>query len=97
MKKSVLSNTSFSDHSEIKTRLLNSHQIDFRQEVIYFLIVDRFHDGIAGEEERRGIWDRGEKSRLLDKTWDDWGMYWGGNHPGVIEEVVSTLILYGSK
>ena len=46
---------------------------EFRQEVIYFIIVDRFCDGTSDSEERAGIWDRGDKEGLLDKTWMEWG------------------------
>ena len=66
---------------------LKNNQIDFRQEIIYFLIVDRFYDGSADDEEHRGIWDRGQKPGLLDKTWRDWGKYWGGNIEGLIEKI----------
>lgn len=77
----------FRNNPQQSVKWINSNQIDFRQEVVYFLIVDRFHDGSADEEERKGIWDRGEKSGLLDKTWLDWGKYWGGNLAGVIEKI----------
>ena len=65
---------------------LNS-EAEFRQEFIYFIIVDRFHDGTADEEERAGTWDRGAKAGLLDKTWTQWGKYWGGNLQGVIDRI----------
>ena len=62
-------------------------EAEFRQEFIYFIIVDRFHDGTADEEERAGTWDRGAKAGLLDKTWTQWGKYWGGNLQGVIDRI----------
>jgi cyclomaltodextrin glucanotransferase len=65
---------------------LNS-EAEFRQEFIYFIIVDRFHDGTADEEERSGTWDRGARAGLLDKTWTQWGKYWGGNLQGVIDRI----------
>ena len=60
---------------------------EFREEVIYFIIVDRFFDATSDEEERRGLWDRGETSGLYDKTWTQWGKYWGGNLLGIIEKI----------
>ena len=60
---------------------------EFREEVIYFLIVDRFYDASSEEEERSGLWDRGSTVGLYDKTWTHWGKYWGGNLLGVIEKI----------
>lgn len=62
-------------------------EIEFREEVIYFVIVDRFNDASSDEEELQGIWDRGETRGLYDKTWTQWGKYWGGNLRGVIEKI----------
>ena len=55
------------------------NEIEFREELIYFIIVDRFNDGTSDDEERRGLWDRGDGEGLYDKTWKEWGKYWGGN------------------
>ena len=63
------------------------NEVEFRKEFIYFIIVDRFCDGTSEQEERQGIWDRGEQSGLLDKTWLEWGKYWGGNLQGIIDKV----------
>ncbi|MFQ6537748.1 MULTISPECIES: alpha-amylase family glycosyl hydrolase [Aphanothece] len=63
------------------------NELDFREEVIYFIIVDRFCDGSSDEEERAGLWDRGERQGLYDKTWLQWGKYWGGNLDGIIQNV----------
>lgn len=60
---------------------------EFREEIIYFLIVDRFFDASSDDEERLGIWERGSNSGLYDKTWTQWGKYWGGNLLGVIEKI----------
>ena len=87
MSRNVASDTNVISKNQSSATWLNNNQIDFRHEVVYFLIVDRFHDGSADEEERKGIWDRGEKTGLLDKTWLDWGKYWGGNITGVIEKI----------
>lgn len=64
-----------------------SYEAEFRQEFINFTIVDRFHDGTADEEERSGTWDCGARAGLLDKTWTQWGKYWGGNLQGVIDRI----------
>ena len=64
---------------EQTTRGLFITEREFREEVIYFLIVDRFYDATSDEEERQGVWDRGSKQGLYDKTWTQWGKYWGGN------------------
>ena len=63
------------------------NETEFREELIYFIIVDRFHDGTSDEEERRGLWDRGDRQGLYDKKWMEWGKYWGGNLQGIIEKV----------
>ena len=73
-------------HSDLTKGLFDS-PVDFRSEVIYFLIVDRFHDATSDEEERQGVWDRGSKEGLYDKTWTQWGKYWGGNLLGVVEKI----------
>lgn len=67
--------------------VLARNELEFREEIIYFLIVDRFNDATSDEEERRGIWDRGDMPGLYDKTWMKWGKYWGGNLRGIIEKV----------
>lgn len=75
---------------ERDSRLLDrlaSSETEFREEVIYFIIVDRFHDATSEEEEQQGIWDRGERVGLYDKTWTQWGKYWGGNLKGIIEKI----------
>ena len=72
---------------DFKPSSLFISEAEFRQEFIYFIIVDRFYDGTADQEERAGVWDRGERAGLLDKTWMDWGKYWGGNLQGIIDKV----------
>ena len=69
------------------TKGLFDSPVDFRSEVIYFLIVDRFHDATSDEEERQGVWDRGSKEGLYDKTRTQWGKNWGGNLLGVVEKI----------
>ncbi len=72
---------------DTEARRLFITEREFREEVIYFLIVDRFHDATSDEEERRGIWDRGSMAGLYDKTWTQWGKYWGGNLLGIIDKI----------
>lgn len=79
--------TNPANSADFKPDSLFISEAEFRQEFIYFIIVDRFHDGTADEEEREGVWDRGERAGLLDKTWLEWGKYWGGNLQGVIDQV----------
>lgn len=60
---------------------------EFREEIIYFIIVDRFYDATSDDEERSGLWDRGTTPGLYDKTWTQWGKYWGGNLLGIIDKI----------
>lgn len=73
--------------SNTEVRRLLVTEREFREEVIYFIIVDRFHDSTSDEEERRGLWDRGSTPGLYDKTWTQWGKYWGGNLLGIIDKI----------
>ncbi len=54
--------------------------IEFRAEVIYFIVVDRFADGDASNNE-------GQDASLFDSTRTDWGKYWGGDLQGVIDKL----------
>ncbi|MHC5720039.1 MAG: alpha-amylase family glycosyl hydrolase, partial [Nostoc sp.] len=54
--------------------------IEFRQETIYFLVVDRFYDGDPDNSE-------GANSELYDPTRQEWGKYWGGDLQGVIDKL----------
>ena len=69
------------------SKALYTSETEFREEVIYFIIVDRFFDASSDEEERSGLWDRGETAGLYDKTWTQWGKYWGGNLQGIIAKI----------
>ena len=62
--------------ADLKRHLFDA-PVDFRSEVIYFLIVDRFNDGhdVAGDQEGS---EKEEAKGLFDKTRQDWGKYWGG-------------------
>jgi cyclomaltodextrin glucanotransferase len=54
--------------------------IEFRGEVIYFLVVDRFFDGDANN-------NSGQDPKLYDPERKDWGKYWGGDLEGVIQKL----------
>ena len=54
-------------------------ELDFRKEVIYFIIVDRFLDGCPDH-------DKGSKDELFDPSRTHWGKYWGGDLKGIIEK-----------
>ena len=56
---------------------LFTRAIEFRQETIYFIIVDRFNDGDTSN-------NKGPNSELYDPTRQQWGKYWGGDIPGII-------------
>jgi cyclomaltodextrin glucanotransferase len=58
---------------------LFTREIEFRQETIYFIIVDRFFQG--------GAPNPGPNPELFDPTRTAWGKYWGGDLQGVIEKL----------
>ena len=76
-----------SDSQMVDVDFLFVTEKEFREEVIYFIIVDRFCDATSDAEERLGIWDRGEMGGLYDKTWTQWGKYWGGNLLGIVSQI----------
>ena len=47
-----------------------TRSIEFRQETIYFIVVDRFFDGDSRN-------DQGQNPKLFDPTRQHWGKYWG--------------------
>ncbi|MFQ3614158.1 MAG: cyclomaltodextrin glucanotransferase, partial [Cyanobacteriota bacterium] len=55
---------------------LYTRDIEFRQETLYFLVVDRFFDGDPDNNE-------GPNPELYDPEGQDWGKYWGGDLQGV--------------
>jgi cyclomaltodextrin glucanotransferase len=77
---------SLSSAKAAKTDILITER-EFREEVIYFIIVDRFFDATSDLEEQQGIWDRGKQAGLYDKTWTRWGKYWGGNLLGIVDKI----------
>ncbi|MCF4969188.1 alpha-amylase family glycosyl hydrolase [Nostoc sp. CMAA1605] len=66
--------------SEINLEFLYTRDIEFRQETIYFVVVDRFYDGDRDNSE-------GHNPELYDPQGEDWGKYWGGDLQGVIDKL----------
>ena len=66
--------------TDIDLEFLYTRDIEFRQETIYFLVVDRFYDGDPSNNE-------GPNPELYDPTKQDWGKYWGGDLQGVIDKL----------
>ncbi len=65
---------------ETEVEFLFTRAIEFRQETIYFLIIDRFKDGDPSNNE-------GPNPELFDPTRQQWGKYWGGDLQGVIDQL----------
>ncbi|MBD1813457.1 alpha-amylase family glycosyl hydrolase [Microcoleus vaginatus DQ-U2] len=66
--------------SELDLEFLYTRDIEFRQETIYFIVVDRFYDGDPANNE-------GPNPELYDPEGKDWGKYWGGDLHGVIDKL----------
>ncbi len=61
-------------------RPLGVTDIEFRGDVIYFIVVDRFFDGDPDN-------NAGQNPQFFDAERKDWGKYWGGDLQGVIEKI----------
>ncbi len=59
---------------------LFTRAIEFRQETIYFIIVDRFHDGDPNN-------NLIHNTELFDPSRQKWGKYWGGDLQGIIDKL----------
>lgn len=66
--------------TEIDLEFLYTRDVEFRQETIYFIVVDRFHDGDPDNSE-------GPNPELYDLEQQDWGKYWGGDLQGIIDKL----------
>lgn len=66
--------------ADIDLEFLYTRDIEFRQETIYFIVVDRFHDGNPGN-------NKGFNSELYDADRKEWGKYWGGDLKGIIDKL----------
>ncbi|HHP7244389.1 MAG TPA: alpha-amylase family glycosyl hydrolase, partial [Elainellaceae cyanobacterium] len=65
---------------DIDLEFLYTRDIEFRQETVYFIVVDRFFDGDPSNNE-------GPNPELYDPTRTEWGKYWGGDLQGVISKL----------
>jgi cyclomaltodextrin glucanotransferase len=72
--------TEVKPESDIDLEFLYTRDIEFRQETIYFIVVDRFYDGDPDNNE-------GPNSELYDPQGQDWGKYWGGDLQGIIDKL----------
>lgn len=72
--------TEVKPESDIDLEFLYTRDIEFRQETIYFIVVDRFYDGDPDNNE-------GPNSELYDPEGQDWGKYWGGDIQGIIDQL----------
>jgi cyclomaltodextrin glucanotransferase len=59
---------------------LFTRAIEFRQETVYFIIVDRFFDGDPSN-------NVGPNKELYDPHRQKWGKYWGGDLQGIIDKL----------
>lgn len=66
--------------SDIDLEFLYTRDIEFRQETIYFIVVDRFYDGDPENNE-------GPNPDLYDPEQKNWGLYWGGDLQGIIDRL----------
>ncbi|MGF1479913.1 MAG: alpha-amylase family glycosyl hydrolase [Cyanophyceae cyanobacterium] len=66
--------------SDVDLDFLYTRDIEFRQETIYFVVVDRFYDGDPNNSE-------GPNPELYDPEQQDWGKYWGGDLQGIIDKL----------
>lgn len=82
----TIQSTSGCQASRLETTYFEN-PVDFRHEVIYFIIVDRFHDGHASGDEAVEASEVEETKGLYDKTRKIWGKYWGGNLQGIINKI----------
>ncbi|MGB5960359.1 MAG: alpha-amylase family glycosyl hydrolase [Coleofasciculaceae cyanobacterium] len=76
--KTLVSETS--SETDLDLEFLYTRDIEFRQETLYFIVVDRFHDGDPENSE-------GPNPELYDPEAKDWGKYWGGDLQGVIDKL----------
>ena len=66
--------------ADIDLEFLYTRDIEFRQETIYFIVVDRFKDG--NPKNNPGI-----NAELYDPEKKEWGKYWGGDLQGIIDKL----------
>ena len=66
--------------NKTSSQFLYVEESEFRHEVIYFIIVDRFFDGSHSS-------DNIGKEGLYDPTRTKWGEYWGGDLSGICQKI----------
>lgn len=66
--------------SDLDLDFIFTRDIEFRQETIYFIVVDRFNDGDPDNSE-------GANPSLYDPKQEQWGKYWGGDLQGIIDKL----------
>ncbi|HEY9711459.1 MAG TPA: alpha-amylase family glycosyl hydrolase, partial [Oculatellaceae cyanobacterium] len=76
----LVAETPQASESDLDLEFLYTRDIEFRQETIYFVVVDRFNDGDPENNE-------GPNPELYDPEHKDWGKYWGGDLQGVIDKL----------
>ncbi len=77
---STTQTSSSKSHINSNFEFLFTRSIEFRQETIYFIIVDRFFDGDSTNNE-------GPNPQLYDLNKKKWGLYWGGDLQGIIDKL----------
>src|SRR5690349_451782 len=63
------------------TALSTARAADFKREVIYQIITDRFFDGSSTNN------NPSQSSGLYDSTKTNWPLYWGGDLPGIQQKM----------
>lgn len=66
-------------HPQNSETRIHLSDVEFRGETIYFIVLDRFHDGNKN--------NTGKRKDLNDPTCQDWGKYWGGDLQGVLDKL----------
>ncbi len=84
---SLSNTTSDSNILDEKLAKLVNNEADFRGEIIYFIIVDRFCEVANDITSANGLSDDNPTSELSDKSCLNWGKYWGGNLDGIISKI----------
>ena len=80
MKPQASENPTENHTAEIAQVPVGVTDIEFRGDVIYFIVVDRFHDGDPNN-------NAGLDAELHDPERKNWGKYWGGDLQGVIDKL----------
>ena len=76
--------------ADIDLEFLYTRDIEFRQETIYFLVVDRFHDGNPKN-------NKGFNSELYYPDRQEWGKYWGGDLHSYCLDIIYLHCCFGIK